>query len=109
MICGAELAIDSACAPSCCCTCRAWRLALSLAKSASTRLPTPVVSTSVSLEMQVACPSICLYWEPRLPSAWLVRLIELVTCARMFVAAVRPDEHTSELQSLMRTSYADFC
>src|SRR3546814_5023879 len=33
----------------------------------------------------------------------------LVTCAFNYDARSRSEEHTSELQSLMRISYADFC
>src|SRR5579885_2414108 len=41
MICGALFAIERACTPSCCFVCRAVSCALSLAMSASTRLPMP--------------------------------------------------------------------
>src|SRR6185437_16630183 len=70
-ICGAWLAIESAWAPNCCCTCRACSRALSLARSASTRLPTPEFNWSVSCETKVAWLLISLDCEPRLPSAWL--------------------------------------
>jgi hypothetical protein len=40
---GAEFAIDSACTPSCCLTCKEFNCALSVAMSASTKLPMPVV------------------------------------------------------------------
>jgi hypothetical protein len=45
---GAWLAIDRACAPSCCLTCRACSFADSFARSASTRLPMPLVMESLS-------------------------------------------------------------
>ena len=44
--CGAWFAIDRAWTPNCCLVCRAWSLALSLARSASTRFPTPAVMLS---------------------------------------------------------------
>src|SRR3546814_4289800 len=40
------------------------------------------------------------------PSAWADRLMALSV---RFVGLVRSEEHTSELQSLMRISYAVFC
>src|SRR3546814_10294205 len=39
----------------------------------------------------------------------LARSFHPVIVAIVFVKAVRSEEHTSELQSLMRTSYAVFC
>src|SRR6201991_4175601 len=54
MVCGAWLAIDRACTPNCCLTCNDWRLALSSAILASTRLPMPVVSVSDSFWVKVA-------------------------------------------------------
>src|SRR3546814_5780806 len=42
------------------------------------------------------------FWSPRAPMPRPLRLIR-----RML--ATRSEEHTSELQSLMRNSYADFC
>src|SRR5579862_53173 len=48
--CGDWLAMESAWTPSCCLTCRDCSSALSLAMSASTRLPTPVVSVSESFD-----------------------------------------------------------
>jgi hypothetical protein len=46
MICGDWFAIDKACTPSCCLTCKDCNIALSVAISASTRLPIPVVRLS---------------------------------------------------------------
>src|SRR3546814_10765544 len=37
------------------------------------------------------------------------RLLDLFAQARLAIAAERSEEHTSELQSLMRISYAVFC
>src|SRR5262249_34282973 len=48
MLCGVELAIESDCTPNCCWTCKALKRADSSSMFASTRLPTPVVSASVS-------------------------------------------------------------
>src|SRR3546814_8394593 len=36
-------------------------------------------------------------------------LIEEIVCAEQALKALRSEEHTSELQSLMRISYAVFC
>ena len=52
-ICGALFAIDKACTPSCCLTCKAFNCALSVAISASTRLPIPVVSAVDNCETKV--------------------------------------------------------
>src|SRR3546814_1294283 len=41
-----------------------------------------------------------------LPSAWA---LPLTVSGLVFVAGIRSEEHTSELQSLMRISYAVFC
>src|SRR3954462_13854075 len=54
MVCGPWLAMDRACTPSCCLTCRAWRVALSCARLASTRLPMPAVRVSDSFWEKVA-------------------------------------------------------
>jgi len=49
------LAIDSAWMPSCCLTWSAWSFADSLARSASTRLPIPASTTSLSLLVKLSC------------------------------------------------------
>src|SRR5664279_3043654 len=54
MVCGAWLAIDRACTPSCCLTCKDCSNALDFARSASTRLPIPAVSVSASFWLKVA-------------------------------------------------------
>src|ERR1700759_2548576 len=48
MVCGAWLAIDRACTPSCCLTCKDCNWALSSAMLASTRLPMPLVRAADS-------------------------------------------------------------
>src|ERR1700754_1328817 len=53
MVCGAWLAIDRACTPSCCLTCKDCSIALSCARLASTRLPIPVVRVSDSFWTKV--------------------------------------------------------
>src|ERR1700744_248598 len=50
---GAELAIDRACTPNCCFTCKDCSLALSVAMSASTRLPIPAFNVSTSCDTKV--------------------------------------------------------
>ncbi len=45
---GAEFAIDRACTPSCCLTCKDCNIALSVAMLASTKLPMPVVNVDDS-------------------------------------------------------------
>src|SRR3546814_9640559 len=40
---------------------------------------------------------------------WIALSVPVVTVAIPFLLLARSDEHTSELQSLMRTSYAVFC
>src|SRR3546814_6771656 len=50
--------------------------------------------------------------EPQLPwSYWWAPLLGMVLWVPLFVLldALRSEEHTSELQSLMRISYAVFC
>src|SRR3546814_10276114 len=44
----------------------------------------------------------CVYWQ-------VERQADLSHCAGAVPAAARSEEHTSELQSLMRISYAVFC
>ena len=53
MACGAWLAIDRACMPSCCLTCSDCNRALSCAMLASTRLPMPAVRVSDSFWVKV--------------------------------------------------------
>src|SRR3546814_2479839 len=45
-------------------------------------------------------------WRPREPDASLARI---APDGRRLAYVLRSEEHTSELQSLMRTSYAVFC
>src|SRR3546814_8202772 len=40
---------------------------------------------------------------------WAAGFCAVVVLAKLAAAALRSEEHTSELQSLMRTSYAVFC
>src|SRR3546814_4652669 len=47
--------------------------------------------------------------ERYLAIARAVRLDAVLTISNQFVALPRSEEHTSELQSLMRNSYAVFC
>src|ERR1700722_9917475 len=54
MVCGAWLAIDKACTPSCCLTCSDWSWWLSSAMLASTRLPMPAVGVSDNFWVKVA-------------------------------------------------------
>src|SRR3546814_2430919 len=46
---------------------------------------------------------------PGLPPAGAARLYGIVVCRRPPLTPDRSEEHTSELQSLMRISYAVFC
>src|SRR3546814_2606340 len=50
-------------------------------------------------------------WAPALSGiAWLRHMLEAETASRDLPrTAIRSEEHTSELQSLMRISYAVFC
>src|SRR3546814_8698699 len=48
------------------------------------------------------------YIMREVPWGWLIRYMHS-TGASMFFVVVRSEEHTSELQSLMRISYAVFC
>src|SRR3546814_8605162 len=51
---------------------------------------------------------VCCWSKPKFPSMW--RLVWRRTTTVMFCPARnRSEEHTSELQSLMRISYAVFC
>src|SRR3546814_6347926 len=47
--------------------------------------------------------------DERIPAAARLALIELTEQIEMLTARIRSEEHTSELQSLMRISYAVFC
>src|SRR5262249_6317138 len=85
---GAELAMDNAWMPSCCLVCRACRWALSLARSASTRLPTPAVIVSWSLPTNVRFEAIDFDAVPNLASAALTLLIDVCTVPIIAVAWV---------------------
>src|SRR3546814_5544332 len=49
------------------------------------------------------------YYNGGLPEAWVSINAKLVQMPRRAIVASRSEEHTSELQSLMRISYAVFC
>src|SRR3546814_1434503 len=49
--------------------------------------------------------SICNIFWPAPPANWY----QLVSCLTFLCTHIRSEEHTSELQSLMRISYAVFC
>src|SRR3546814_8824254 len=48
------------------------------------------------------------YWRPR-PSLYISILLSLAKRYNLLAKLIRSEEHTSELQSLMRNSYAVFC
>src|SRR6266700_4229502 len=76
---GAAFAIERAWMPNCCLTCSDWSLALSVAMSASTRLPIPAFSVSTSLEMNCSWIENFFTPEANLANAaltfWIERLI----------------------------------
>ena len=81
-----ELAIDSAWMPSCCLVCRACNFALSLARSASTRLPTPASRLSCSLPTKPRCEASDFDPVPSVESALAdpeLRYVEAVIAAAL--------------------------
>src|SRR3546814_7057379 len=75
----------------------------SFAASSAAALASLAASRTASLADCVASVTAC----PAVSAASLVAAAASVTAAS--VAAARSEEHTSELQSLMRISYAVFC
>src|SRR3546814_5469908 len=67
-------------------------------------LPAPAVSTTWSIS---AAASERLSASRRVPTA--TGVCPLRRCSRSLLGIARSEEHTSELQSLMRISYAVFC
>src|SRR3546814_7852722 len=62
--------------------------------------------------LQLGCCATQRFLEPAKPSAAPISTIAAITATmkpRMFSSNTRSEEHTSELQSLMRISYAVFC
>ena len=74
--------------PSCCLVCSAVRLALSLATSASTRLPMPWVRLSCRLEMKLRWVARAFEPVPSLATEALTWLIEVLTSDRKVAAVV---------------------
>src|SRR3546814_9339020 len=62
-----------------------------------------VVAAAVAAGLVIADP-----FAGPLPDGWTTKKVKDVA-ASLAVPAERSEEHTSELQSLMRTSYAVFC
>src|SRR3546814_7582236 len=101
----------------------ARRLAIAAPRSPGERtVVTPAFSIAANLPSAVPAPpeAIAPAWPMRLPlgadAPAMKPTTGLVTCAAMNSAAsssaeppIRSEEHTSELQSLMRISYAVFC
>src|SRR3546814_8547172 len=71
--------------------------------------PTAGAIPDYSAEIQDRPPREAQAIEP--PASWLSDCFELIDSdpARAHVLAQRSEEHTSELQSIMRISYAVFC
>src|SRR3546814_8039470 len=67
------------------------------------------VSTAVSLLIGVAYGAVAGYLGGRIDSLMMRVVDVLYALPFMFFVIVRSEEHTSELQSLMRISYAVFC
>src|SRR3569833_882781 len=84
--CGAWLAMERAWTPSCCLVCSAWSVALSLARSASTRLPMPVCRVSESLDTKFSCVVSALDLVPSWASEALTLLLQVSTGVIIAVA-----------------------
>src|SRR3546814_4947284 len=59
--------------------------------------------------MLVVCEMIFLRYIFRAATIWQTEAVVFSATAAIFLGAPRSEEHTSELQSLMRSSYAVFC
>src|SRR3546814_5549673 len=68
---------------------------------------TGVLNTSSS-QVRVSVGSVGKYW-PNIASTRTIRVSGNVPQKRRLKSFIRSEEHTSELQSLMRISYAVFC
>ena len=86
--CGAWFAMERAWTPSCCLVCSDWRVALSLARSASTRLPTPAVIVSCSLPTKVMWFCRAVDDVPSLARAAETLLIDVSSVVSRFEAEV---------------------
>src|SRR3546814_9576546 len=90
-----------------------FRSPAALASSSWTTPPPPVPSTCSLVSTGVWWPGLCWHADGNLTYfaigtstyAGARQYLSLQACTR----SVRSEEHTSELQSLMRTSYAVFC
>src|SRR3546814_2173920 len=92
-----------------------WPLSLSIVKRMEPRLKTQFLSTSANLEPALANLAVVIasgfdisapnYDAPLFRQAY----IDSAHAANKMVMPFRSEEHTSELQSLMRISYAVFC
>src|SRR3546814_1752740 len=76
--------------------------------SASMTAPTTVTATPMSNSIAVASSNVPTSGRVKYPKA-LVKSGAPNSSHHRPVSAASPEEHTSELQSLMRTSYAVFC
>ena len=72
------MAMERAWTPSCCLVCSAWRVALSAATSASTRLPMPWVRVLDRLEVKLSAVVTWLASVPSLETARLTLLMEVL-------------------------------
>src|SRR5277367_4491337 len=112
MICGRWLAMLRACTPSCCLTCRAWRLALSWARLASTSAPRPAVTASESDLVKVVRKLRSFALAPSEPSAEpMVSCSEsmVLSSASAAVVVATPLESVAEIpesdEALLRVSW----
>src|SRR3546814_3843775 len=71
------------------------------------------LTAGLRLEARFDCPDLCGQLQRKGKAAHLIPADQAVACTLLYIGPgqrlPRSEEHTSELQSLMRISYAVFC
>src|SRR3546814_14618861 len=82
-----------------------------MTKEAIAPISTPAQDTRIphSMPIEIKMPALSPTMEEGTLAKWLVKEGDTVSAGDLMAEIERSEEHTSELQSLMRISYAVFC